>query len=58
MEKIDVKNIKRGEGFAFDDLLREGVAPSHDRLKIAAVIKVLVDTVNTLIEKVEALEKR
>ncbi len=56
MEKIDIKKLSRESGMAMDDMLRDGVAPTHDRLKVAAIILTLVNTVNILIEKVEVLE--
>lgn len=53
LKKLNLKTINRKEGFDTFEFLRNGGA--LDEQKVSAVIKALVDTVNTLIDYNEVL---
>lgn len=43
---------------ALDDTLRDGIAPTHDRLKLSSLLTVMVNTINELVDKVKEKEKQ
>lgn len=53
LKKIDIVKINRKDGFDTFDLLRNG--GDLDEQKVSAVIKTMVDTINTLIDTQENL---
>lgn len=64
MEKINIRAIDRRKGIDLHDDLRDGAAPDLDPIKVSAVIGVMTQTINQLIDKtntmgevIERLEK-
>jgi hypothetical protein len=54
---IDIKTIDRKTGMDTHDLIRDGRSIELDPVKVAAVLKALVDEVNRLTEEIKRVKR-